>query len=216
MVKISKVSKLDGVGSFSLQAGKTCPGSIDPSTKQICEACSGCYAKSGNYHRPNVKMPREINLAESKKEGWENEMVQELDLHRYFRWFDSGDLYSVEFAEKVYNVCKSTPWVKHWLPTRVWTLPQYKTVLQKLNQLPNVAVRYSSGSMHGDIVDTAQNSSTVIGEESVSSLRKDVQLCLAYNEENNGKCNGCRKCWDKNVQHVAYIAHGVKAKKIAK
>jgi hypothetical protein len=215
MIKLSKTSKLDGISSFSFEAGKTCKGSIDPTTKQVCDACQGCYAKGGRYNFSNVKAPREINLVESKKDSWTKEMIQELDTHRYFRWFDSGDMYSVKFAEKVLEVAIATPWVKHWLPTRTWTLPKFKNVLKKLNQLPNVVVRYSSGSIVGGVVD-AQNGSTVIGHEHINQLPKGVHLCDAYTDEKKGKCKGCRACWDKNVSQVAYVAHGAKGKKLAR
>ena len=213
-IKLSKVSKLDGIYSFSLQAGETCKGSIDPKTGSICPACSGCYAKGGTYHYANTKNVRKVNFANSKKSGWTQAMIQELDMHRYFRWFDSGDMYSVEFAEKVLEVIKATPWVRHWLPTRTWTIPEFSDVLKELNKLPQVVVRYSSGSITGETIE-AQNGSTVIGENHISKLQKDIVVCGAYLNKDK-KCKGCRKCWDKNVKQVAYIAHGQKGTKMAR
>ena len=165
----------------------------------------------------NVKNPRIENLEESKKDSFVNDMIEVLDMHRYFRWFDSGDLYSVEFAEKVLEVVKATPWVRHWLPTRTWTLPEFNEVLNELNKLPQVVVRYSSGSITGEVV-AAPNGSTVIGKEHVSKIPNGVQVCSAYKKgkQKTPSCNGCRKCWDKNVTHVAYIAHGAKGEKIAR
>jgi hypothetical protein len=43
---------------------------------------------------------------------------------------------------------------------------------------------------------------------------KDAFECKAY--ENAGKCNGCRACYSKDVQVVAYKAHGVKMAKVIK
>ena len=216
MIKLSKTSKLDGIASFSLEAGVTCKGSIDPLTNKVCAACSGCYAKGGRYNFKNVKTPRQINLVESKKDSWTSEMIEELDMHRYFRWFDSGDMYSVEFAQKVLEVAKATPWVKHWLPTRTWTLKEFNGVLEELNKLPNVVVRNSAGNVTGDIVESHKNGSTVIGIDHINTVSKEIHICEAYEEQNKGKCNGCRKCWNKDIKQVAYVAHGAKGKKIAK
>jgi hypothetical protein len=41
-----------------------------------------------------------------------------------------------------------------------------------------------------------------------------VKLCKAY--ENIGKCSGCRACYDKSVDVIAYPAHGVKMHKVIK
>jgi len=216
-IKLSNTAKLDGISSFSFEAGKTCKGSIDPLTNKVCDACKGCYAKAGHYHYKVVKTPRQINLAESKKDEWTTAMIAELDNHRYFRWFDSGDMYSVEFAEKLLEVIKATPWVRHWLPTRTWTLPEFNGVLEELNKLPQVTVRYSSGSIKGETVK-AKNGSTVIGIDHINKLEEGITVCGAYKKgkQKTPSCNGCRKCWDKNISQVAYIAHGQKGTKMAR
>ncbi len=36
----------------------------------------------------------------------------------FHRWHDSGDLQSVEHLEKIIEVCRRTPQIQHWLPTR--------------------------------------------------------------------------------------------------
>ena len=123
MVKISKTSKLDGIQSWSLEAGTTCPGSIG------AQACEGCYAKGGNYRFKNVKAPREFNRKDWKRDGWVNDMVGALKGKPYFRWFDSGDVYCKGLAEKIEQVIKLTPWTIHWLPTRSYKFDKIRTVL---------------------------------------------------------------------------------------
>jgi hypothetical protein len=39
-----------------------------------------------------------------------------------------------------------------------------------------------------------------------------VTLCRAY--EHEGKCNGCRACYDKAVPVIAYPAHGARMNKV--
>lgn len=209
MIKLSKTSKLDGIMSWSLQALDTCQGSINPVTKELVPACQGCYATTGNYRFANVKKPREFNKEDWKREAWVSDMVQALDSSRYFRWFDSGDMYDLRLAEKIYEVMKLTPWVKHWLPTRMYKFNKYDTVINAMMKLENVVVRLSSDSVTGEIIN-GLTTSTIFSDTVPSGAFE----CKAY--ENMGKCNGCRACYSKDVQVVAYKAHGVKMAKVIK
>jgi hypothetical protein len=138
-------------------------------------------------------------------------MVKTLDSDRYFRWLDSGDLYSLALAEKVYDVMKLTPWVKHWLPTRMHKFPKYKNIFRKMAALPNVALRFSSDSVDGSHIEGLHGSVIV---PTAAHTTEKMTLCRAY--ENAGKCSGCRACWQKDVPLIAYPAHGVKMAKVIK
>jgi hypothetical protein len=209
MIKLSKTSKLDGIMSWSLQALDTCQGSIDTVTKELVPACQGCYATTGNYNYPNVKAPRAFNKEDWKRDEWVNDMVQALENSRFFRWFDSGDMYDLRLAEKIYEVMRLTPWVKHWLPTRMYKFNKYDSVINRMMKLPNVVVRLSSDSVTGEIIN-GLTTSTIFSDTVPSGAFE----CKAY--ENQGKCNGCRACYSKDVQVVAYKAHGVKMAKVIK
>lgn len=211
MIRLSKTSKLDGILSWSLQALDTCQGSIDPVTKELVPACQGCYATTGNYNYPNVKAPRIENKEDWKREAWVSDMVKALDSSRYFRWLDSGDIYSVELAWKIYDVMKLTPWVKHWLPTRMYKFDKYAKVLEAMQWLPNVVVRFSSDSVSGEIVDGFTSSTIFSSDDQLSS---NMVECQAY--KHDGKCNGCRACYSKDVPIIAYRAHGKKMAKVIK
>ena len=208
MIKLSKTSKLDGILSWSLQALDTCPGSKD-SLGNLVPACQGCYATTGNYRFANVKKPREFNREDWKRDDWVDDMVQALDSSRYFRWFDSGDMYTLQLACKIYEVMKATPWVKHWLPTRMHKFNKYKTIIERMQQLDNVVVRFSSDSVTGGVIE-GLNTSTIFSD----TLPVGATECQAYQHE--GKCNGCRACYDKSVSVIAYKAHGVKMSKVIK
>lgn len=201
-VRLSVTSKLDGIKSWSLQAGDTCPGSFD-GIGQLVAACQGCYAMSGNYRFPNVKAPREFNKEDWKRTAWVNEMVQALNTERFFRWFDSGDMYSVKLAKKIYAVMELTPWVKHWLPTRMLKFAKFRAIIEKMQALANVMVRFSSDSVLGEFVPGLHGSTIA---PTVQDVPKGAIACLAY--EHEGKCNGCRQCWNKDIEVIAYIAHG--------
>ena len=208
MIKLSKTSKLDGIMSWSLQALDTCPGSKD-SLGELVPACQGCYATTGNYRFANVKKPREFNREDWKRDDWIDDMVKALDSSRYFRWFDSGDMYDLRLANKILSVMKATPWVKHWLPTRMHKFIKFKGVIDHMESLDNVVVRFSSDSVTGGFVG-GLNSSTIFSD----TVPVGATECQAYQHE--GKCNGCRACYDKSVSVIAYKAHGVKMAKVIK
>ena len=205
-IRLSKASKMP-CPSWSLEALTTCPGS-KRRDGTLVDACKGCYATQGNYRFPNVKAPRLENQEDWKREDWVQDMVQELDNHRYFRWFDSGDMYHIKL-------------VKHWLPTRMYKFAKFASVISDMQALPNVIVRLSSDSIHGEIID-GDTTSTIIGglvtHETLQEgklvktqtfegvVPEGISLCRAF--ERKGKCGTCRACWDKDTKVVAYPAHG--------
>lgn len=200
MIKLSKSSKMP-CRSWSLQALDTCPASRD-ATGALVPACSGCYAVGGNYRYPNVKAPREHNREDWKRDSWVSDMVTELDNDKYFRWFDSGDMYDVRLARKILAVCEQTPWVRHWIPTRMHKFPKFALVLARLEALPNVVVRLSSDSITGEVIQGATTSTIA----TVDTVPSEAVVCEAY--DRGGKCGPCRACWDKQVSVVCYIGHG--------
>ena len=200
MLKLSKASKMPS-RSWSLQALDTCPGS-KKRDGSLVDACSGCYATTGNYRFKNVKAPREHNREDWKRSDWVADMVAELDNDRYFRWFDSGDVYDVRLAFKILDVMKRTPWCNHWLPTRMHKFAKFGPVLAQMSALANVVVRYSSDSITGDTVEGPQTSTIA----TLDNAPSDALVCEAYQRE--GKCGPCRACWSKDVAVVCYIGHG--------
>ena len=201
MIKLSKAGKMP-CRSWSLQAIDTCPASIG-SDGELVDACKGCYATTGNYRFPNVKKPREHNREDWQRDSWVDDMVAELDNDRYFRWFDSGDMYHIKLARKMLEVMKRTPWVRHWLPTRMHKFAKFAPVIQEMNNLPNVVVRLSSDSVIGETIAGA-NTSTIIPTPEQATA--EMTVCEAYSRD--GKCGPCRKCWDKDTAVIAYPAHG--------
>jgi hypothetical protein len=210
MIKTSKAGKMP-CESWSLLAKRHCPGSIGPDGELVA-ACEGCYADDGNYKFKNVRAVREHNAVDWKRPEWVAEMAQHLNLTaRYFRWFDSGDMYALKLAEKIYQVMASTPNTMHWLPTRQHKFKKFAPILAKMEALPNVCVRRSSDSVTGGIIP-GKNTSTIVPDP--DSVTDEMTLCEAYSRA--GKCDSCRACWDKSVQVIAYPAHGRKMAKVIK
>jgi hypothetical protein len=207
-MKLSKTSKLDGILSWSLNAIDTCPGSIGDNGKLV-DACSGCYATTGAYVWSTTKAPRDHNKADWKRDGFVADMITALKKQKYFRWFDSGDMYSLDLAQKMLQIMKATPHVKHWVPTRMAKFSKFQQVLADMQALDNVMVRFSSDSVTGDYQQGVHGSVIYPADSTVPAGAK---ACTAY--QTDGKCNGCRACYDKSVPVIAYPSHGHKMKKV--
>ena len=204
-ILLSKASKMPGK-SWSLQAGDTCPGSINPLTKEVIEVCADCYAKSGFYRMDNVKAPRLSNRKDWKRIEWADDMVQALDNERWFRWFDSGDIYTAALAQKIHEVARRTPWCNHWIPSKSYNIPKIRYWLDRLRELPNVSVRFSSPSTHGEY--SSEHGSVVV--QSVTDTIQNGKMCDAYTR--GGKCGPCRACWDSSINLIVYPLHTAKKK----
>ena len=139
------------------------------------------------------------------------DMIKELENDRYFRWFDSGDMYSLGLATKILEVCRSTPRCKHWIPTRMHKFSKFAKVLSELEALDNVVVRRSSDSVTGETIE-GLTTSTIVPDETMAP--SGAEICRAYERE--GKCGDCRSCWDKDTQVIAYVAHGRSMAKVIK
>lgn len=208
MNKLSKTSKLDNILSWSLQAIETCPGSLS-AAGVLVDACSGCYATTGCYNFKGTKAVRADNKAAWQEAGWVQTMTTALRKQRFFRWFDSGDMYSLSLARKMLEVMKATPQVKHWLPTRMHKFPKFSAIIAEMQALPNVMVRPSSDAVDGTYTVGVHGSTILPAGMPVPA---GVVACTA--PDNGGKCNGCRACYSKDVPVVAYIAHGRKMAKV--
>ena len=155
--------------------------------------CANCYAyERGRYRFQNVKDAQYKRFAALKHPLWATAMALQINSKKvkYFRWHDSGDVQNLDHLNKIYEVCRLSPDVKHWMPTReAW-------VKDHLASKPdNLVIRFSP-PMIGQRNDTWPNSSMVV--------LKDAS-CPAPSQ--GGKCGDCRQCWDPAVQVVSYGKH---------
>jgi len=78
-----------------------------------------CYALKGNYTRYKaIKAAQYVRLASLTNKLWTAAMVSQIQRQKYFRWHDSGDVQNLDHLNKIYEVCRLSPDVKHWMPTR--------------------------------------------------------------------------------------------------
>lgn len=209
IVRLSRVGKMP-CKSFSLPARTTCPGSIvkGEGKVEVCGVCRKCYATKGNYRFPKVKAVREENLEATKHPSFVADMVAKLEGELikekmntgadfiYFRWFDSGDIYSPEFAEKVFKICVQTPFVRHWIPTKSYDVDGIREWIQKLEILPNVCVR-KSGKELDKLPEVDGCTSTVHTKNPIGFN------CPAI----GSRCGNCRACWNKKIKNISYSLH---------
>ncbi len=203
--KLSNTTKMPGK-SWSLNAWETCPGARGDNGEPV-DACSTCYALTGAYQFPVVIASREHNRMDWQNPDWVDAMVKLVSKQKWFRWFDSGDVYTPKLAQKIYNVMLQTPETNHWLPTRSYKVPEIYDWLISMSLLGNVAVRYSSDSKDGERLDFGNNS-TIIQYKDDFVNEKGVSLCRAA--ERGGSCGSCRACWSNRVDTIVYPFHGKK------
>ena len=139
----------------------------------------------------------------------------------YFRWHDSGDLFHADYARAVVEVCRRTPAVLHWLPTRMATLlarlveaglqlPQNLSVLVSchrggiLEDIQHAAVenirRSQPEARVGVTYTFAGRKSRMVQPADVhASFGPSASLCPATVAANSKDrvCTGCRRCWAK-------------------
>ena len=185
---LTRTSKMPGL-SYSLPAWECKTGSKLRKVKG--SVCSACYALKGNYTRYKaIKAAQYDRLEKIKNSLWVAAMVVQVKRQKYFRWHDAGDVQDLEHLKKIYSVCKLTPEVKHWMPTReAW-------IKNHLDSKPdNLVIRFSP-PMIGQRNDSWPNSSMVV---------ETGATCPAPSQ--GGKCGTCRQCWDSTVKVVSYGKH---------
>jgi len=184
--------------SYSLPANKCIKGSKLRQIKGT--VCSGCYALKGNYVRyPKIVEAQERRLLSITKNEWINAMVyiinnkKDIKNSGVFRWHDSGDLQSLEHFDKILSVVRQTPAIKHWLPTK-----ESEFIKNYKGKIPGNIVIRLSGTMIDGKKPIYSHTSTVVTDKSKAT-------CRSF--DNEGMCGDCRKCWDKNISNVSYLAH---------
>ena len=187
---LSKPSKMPG-WSIGLPAKECKTGSklrkIEGST------CYDCYALKGCYVFKVVQDAQYRRLAAIKDPQWVTAMAHLINSKKpdVFRWHDSGDVQDLDHLQKIYEVCRLSPDVKHWMPTReAW-------VKDHLASCPdNLIIRLSAPMVDQAAPDSWPHTSTVV---------TSGRTCPAPDQGN--QCKDCRACWDKDVKNIAYGEH---------
>ena len=196
---LSSTSKMPTL-SISLPASECKTGSKLRKVKG--SVCSTCYAMKGCYNYGNVKQALAVRLDAISNDQWINAMVylinnkKKIKESKLFRWHDSGDIQSFEHLHNIIQVCKATPHIKHWIPTKEKKILRDYT---RTHTLPdNVVIRLSGAMINGDAPKGFTHTSTVTTD-------RNAATCRAF--DNDDQCGDCRQCWDKSIANIVYLEH---------
>lgn len=207
IISLSNTSKMPGK-SYGLPALKSCPTGAKLAAVPG-SVCSDCYACKGMYSFHIVQSAQSARMDATKHPNWVTAMVVSLKGLKFFRWHDSGDIYSYEYLLKIIEVVVATPTTKHWLPTREKRI--IRRYLKDHKQFPkNLVVRVSYPMIDKSpppgktpkVPDLSEFPNTSSVHE--AGFIPEVE-CKAYTR--GGKCGPCRKCWNKSVNNVSYPIH---------
>lgn len=163
--------------------------------------CAVCYAMRNRYTFQNVQDVLDRRYAALDSPQWVPAMAHLINSsgNRWFRWHDSGDLQSVEHLAKICAVCRLTPSVKHWLPTREYSIvADYR----KEHEWPrNLCVRLSAHIVDGPLPKALAKRLGC----SVSGVSATGDHNCPASQQGNS-CGDCRACWDRR-KTVIYKKH---------
>ena len=108
----------------------------------------------------------------------------------YFRWHDAGDIQSHEHLQKICEVCKLTPKVKHWMPTRE---AQFLKDIDPAQVPDNLIIRMSSHMIDQGPVSFWPWTSTVGSK---------TRTCPAPDQGNS--CGRCSTCRNRQIPNIEY------------
>ena len=186
---MTRTSKMPGL-SYSLPAWECKTGSKLRKIKN--SVCSMCYALKGNYTRYKaIKAAQYVRLASLTNKLWTAAMVAQIQRQKYFRWHDAGDVQDLDHLNKIFEVCRLTPEMQHWMPTReAW-------IKNHLEDCPkNLIIRLSMTMIDQAAAGSWPHTSTVVTEG---------RTCPAPDQ--GGQCGDCRQCWSDDVSNIAYGKH---------
>jgi len=173
--------------------------------------CNKCYASKGHYLYPNVKNAQQRRYLKLYHPMWVKAMTMliHIKVKEHFRWFDSGDLDSVQHLRNIIEVCNGTPNIKHWLVTK-----EKRTVRKFLDEcgiIPdNLVIQMSGYMLDGDKVKGFDDCKQ-IAHHLVHTDRQNAQgyVCPVEDGEEFTTCDdaNCYACWDRNVNVVTSGLH---------
>ena len=142
-----------------------------------------------------VKPAQYKRLDAVKHPLWVKAMATQINSKKvkYFRWHDAGDIQSVKHLLKIFKVCKLSPDVKHWIPTKESQFLKHIPV----DRVPkNLIIRLSMTMVDQAAAGSWPHTSTVV---------TSGRTCPAPDQ--GGQCGDCRQCWSDDVNNIAYGKH---------
>lgn len=193
--------------SFSISASLCNVGRV---LREIAgSVCDTCYALRGRYLFANVKNAQAVRLQGLNHPRFVEAMSFVLTAKdaAYFRWFDAGDVQSVECLEKICQIARNCPNTKFWLPTKEYVgVKGQESFVSQWSKIygafpSNLTVRFSALMHEGKPPTAIAKRYGAL----TSTVNKEGYTCPA--KAQGGKCETCRDCWDKSVANISYHRH---------
>ena len=177
--------------------------------------CFMCYALEGHYRNSVVQAALERRyrfVVHNPNFIPAMTFLINLRVKERFRWFDSGDIQSQKMLDDICKICRNTPHILHWLPTKEWKI--CKRYIEAGNKIPdNLDLRLSALSINGRpptkrAKRLGLNTSTVMTADVwgkfIASKSKGIR-CPSSTQDN--ECKDCEACWVHKVVNVGYKWH---------
>lgn len=165
--------------------------------------CSDCYACKANYKYPSVVSAHNKRLANLATQAWIDAMIFMIKKtgDQYFRWHDSGDLQSTGHLKAIVQIAHALPNVNFWLPTKEKKI--LATAKAAGLDIPaNLTIRLSAAMVDSDKVNRE-----LTGNVSLVQDKVELQGFHCKAPHQNGKCEECRACWQKDIETIVYFKH---------
>jgi hypothetical protein len=176
--------------------------------------CASCYAMRDNYAYPTVRQAHLNRLKSLKDQNWVSAMVYQIrtasgkvgPTQHYFRWFDSGDIQSLDHLENIATIARKLPHIKFWLATQERGMVRHWKLTHKKPR--NLIIRISSPKL-GHIPHGRGLHSVVLPlkEYRVLNMIENTKVWLCPAHKQNHQCLECRACWNPKIKTVGYLAH---------
>jgi hypothetical protein len=204
----------DLIWSFSVPSGgKECVG-----LSKVCR--EACYARRTEQYRPKAAARYRRNLALSKTKGFVRRVRAFLIAHhvRVVRIHTGGEFATPRYVRKWRAIIRRSPRVQFFTYTRAWRVPAIRMELERLAELSNLQLWYSTDQETG-LPDHVPNhirlAWLMVGEDDLPAGRVDlifrvralrrvplaewngVPVCPAESGVPGPKttCDHCRMCW---------------------
>lgn len=163
--------------------------------------CSDCYARKRRFKHPKVQQKLESRFEGLHHPLWVPAMIHliRMQVSRYFRWLDSGDLQSLSMLKNIVTVCEHTRHILHWLPTKE------AGILSSIDvPIPENLVIRLSGTMVDGLPPTLWPLTSTVVSGRDEPVRDGSIRCEATLRGN--RCGDCRACWG-STPNIEYVKH---------
>ena len=164
--------------------------------------CNNCYAGRGRAKLPNVIKARDKRLAALDNPKWVEAMVVLIKHYSsdYFRWFDAGDIQSLEMLHNIVKIANQLPRTQFWLPTQERRLIRH---YKEKHTVPgNLLIRVSAPMRNIPLTAPYLTHVSMVADNPNPFLG---YVCPATTTRKT--CDSCRACWDTQVDSIIYKHH---------